>query len=171
MTIKKAIEKLPALNMLTYKNSFVSGDSQSDIKIHYYFNRENGRFYAKVYFTPRTQGPPQHVHGGAISAVLDETMGGAAWINGYAVVTARLSVNFIIPIKIDTELFIEAWIEKIEKKNVFMKGRMIGENNITYAEATGVFRILSLPILKKMGSLPENYFEKIETELQIKFKT
>lgn len=171
MTIKKAIEKLPALNMLTYKNSFVSGDSQSDIKIHYYFNCENGCFYAKVYFTPRTQGPPQHVHGGAISAVLDETMGGAAWINGYAVVTARLCVNFIIPIKIDTELFIEAWLEKIEGKNVFIKSRMIGENNNAYAEANGVFKILPLPILKKMGNLPANYFEKIETELQIKFKT
>jgi acyl-coenzyme A thioesterase PaaI-like protein len=170
MSIHKKIEKLPTLAMMTYKDSYVSGDSQSDIKIQYYFNRKDGRFYSKVYFTEKTQGPPQHVHGGAISAVLDETMGGAAWMNGYPVVTTQLSINFIKPIKLNNELFVEAWLTKIDKKKVFIKSRMIGDNNVTYAESDGIFIILSLHLLKKMGNLPENYFEKIETEIQIKFK-
>ena len=74
-------------------------------------------------------------------------------------------------IKLNNELFVEAWIDKLDKKKVFMKSRMIDENNVTYAESDGIFRILSLHILKKMGNLPENYFEKIESELQIKFKS
>ncbi|MAT59812.1 MAG: hypothetical protein CMF23_17700 [Ignavibacteriae bacterium] len=171
MKIKNEIDKLTELTLLNYKDSFVSGDSQSDIKVSYYFNRNNGLFYSKVFFTSNTQGPPQHVHGGAISAVLDETMGGAAWMNGYPVVTTHLSINFIKSIKLNNELFVEAWIDKLDKKKVFMKSRMIDENNVTYAESDGIFRILSLHILKKMGNLPENYFEKIESELQIKFKS
>jgi len=170
MKIKNIIEKLSALNMSIYKNSFVSGVSQNDIKIQYYFNRDNGRFYSKVFFTAKTQGPPQHVHGGAIAAVLDETMGATAWINGHTVVTNNLSVNFIKPIKLNSELFTEAWIEKIEKKKVFIKSRMIGDNNITYAESDGVFTNLSLPLLRKMGGLLPDYFKKVEDELQIKFK-
>ncbi len=170
MTIKNTIEKLPPFNMLIYKDSFVSGDSQSDIKIQYYFDHENGHFYSKVFFTSKTQGPPQHVHGGAISAVLDETMGAAAWLNGYTAITTHLSVNFIKPIKLNSELFVEAWIENIEKKKVFIKSKMIGDNNITYAESDGVFRILSLPLLRKMGELLPDYFKNIEDELHIIFK-
>lgn len=170
MRIKSEIDKLTELTMLNYKDSFVSGISQSDIKIHYYFNRENGFFYSKVFFTSNTQGPPQHVHGGAISAVLDETMGGAGWLNGYPIVTSHLSIKFLKPIRLNSELFVETQLEKIEKRKVFIKGKMEGSNNVIYAESEGIFTLIPISLIKKRGELPSNYFEKIENELHIKFK-
>jgi len=170
MQIKNEIEKLTELTMLNYKDSFVSGNSQSNIKIHYYFNRENGLFYSKVFFTSNTQGPPQHVHGGAISAVLDETMGGAGWLNGYPIVTSHLSIKFLKPIRLNSELFVESQLEKIEKRKVFIKGKMEGSNNVIYAESEGIFTLIPISLIKKRGELPSNYFENIESELQIKFK-
>lgn len=171
MSIRKEIEKLPTLTMMTYKDSFVSGDSQSDIKTEYYFNNKNGRFYSKVYFTEKTQGPPQHVHGGAISAVLDESMGGAAWMNGYPVVTSHLSIKYMKPIRINSELFVETWLDRIEKKKIFIKGRMEGSNNVIYAESEGTFTLIPISLIKKRGGVPSNYFERIEDELQIKFNS
>ena len=170
MGIRNEIDKLTELTMLNYKDSFVSGDSQSDIKVSYYFNRNNGLFYSKVFFTSNTQGPPQHVHGGAISAVLDEAMGGAGWLNGYPVVTSHLSIKFLKPIKINSELFIETRLEKIEKKKVIIRGKMEGINNIIYAESEGIFTFIPISLMKKRRELPSDYFEKIENELQIKFK-
>ena len=48
--------------------------------IHYFRTGPDRSLRAKVLFGPGTQGPPGHAHGGSMAAVLDEAMGGAAWM-------------------------------------------------------------------------------------------
>ncbi|HGY11225.1 MAG TPA: hypothetical protein ENK36_02525, partial [Desulfobacterales bacterium] len=75
MDIQKRIKELKPLQMNHQFSSFVSTDTEDRIKIQYYFERHSGHFLSRVIFGQKSQGPPGHVHGGAIASVLDETMG------------------------------------------------------------------------------------------------
>ncbi len=76
--------------------SFVSGGgNRGRLKVQYYCSGEKDTVYTDVCFGPYTEGPPGHVHGGCISAVLDETMGLTAWYFGHAVLSVSLDVKFL----------------------------------------------------------------------------
>ena len=161
MNVFEKIKDLSPLPMDAYKQSFVSGEQQNRIKVQYYFNRENSHFYAKVFFGNNVQGPPNHVHGGATSSVLDEAMGGAAWMNGYPGVTVQLRVNFYEPIKLNTEVLVDAWVDKVKGKKVWIKSTLTRTDNILCADAVGIFFLLSKERFQEMGNIPDEYFDQI----------
>ncbi len=169
MNIREEINKLEPLNLFLYERSFVSGREQKSFKVTYYFNKTTKHLYASVLFTDDAQGPPNHVHGGVTAAILDEALGGAAWLNGFPVVTAQLTLNFKKPIKISTEIFVDSWVDNTEDKKVYLKGIVVDENESLYAEASGIFLIQKLELFKKMGDLPDDYFEKVMKNLNINF--
>ena len=147
--------------MDAYKQSFVSGDQQDRIKVEYFFNQNSGHFYAKIYFGNNTQGPPNHVHGGAISSVLDEAMGGAAWLNGYPGVTIQLKVSFHEPLKLKSEVLIDAWVDKVKGKMVWINSKLTRIDGILCAEAVGTFFLLSKERFQEMGNMPDEFFDNI----------
>ena len=59
-----------------------------------YFTSPEGHLKARAWFGPHTKGPPGHAHGGSMAALLDEVVGGAAWVAGHPVVAATLNVRF-----------------------------------------------------------------------------
>ena len=66
---------------------------------------EGGELYeAYVHFDERHQGGPGIVHGGLVSAVLDEACGLLATWYRFPTVTARIFVRYRHPVPIDTEL-------------------------------------------------------------------
>jgi acyl-coenzyme A thioesterase PaaI-like protein len=156
----KELKDLKPLSMDAYKQSFVSGEQQDRIKVEYYFNHKNGHFYAKVFFGDNVQGPPNHVHGGAIASVLDEAMGGAAWMSGYPAVTIQLKVSFHESIKLRSEVLIDAWVDKVKGKMVWVNSRLNKIDGILYAEAVGTFFLLSKEQFKEMGNIPDEFFDK-----------
>jgi len=162
MSIQKIIEKLEPLPMDKHITSFVSTDSAGRIKIQYYFNNASGHFYARVYFGKKAQGPPGHVHGGAVSSVLDEAMGAAAWMNGYTAMTAKLEINFFKALKLGEEFFVEAWVEKPYDNKIELKGKIISNNNKVFAESTGLFILKSKDYFLAMGEMPQEMFKKIK---------
>lgn len=151
MTIKQQIEKLEPIDKSRLIKSFVSSGEKERIDITYYFNKESGHFFASVIFGKLAQGPPGYAHGGAIASVLDESMGTAAWINGFKVMTATLKVNYYSSVKLDEQLFVETWVDHIEGKKVWMKGKLISENETKlYSESTGLFIILNNEKIKSL---------------------
>jgi acyl-coenzyme A thioesterase PaaI-like protein len=73
--------------------SFVSSDDGDRIRVRYYADLE-GATRARAWFGPGAEGPPGHVHGGALAALLDEAMGMAGLATGRVVVAARIEVDF-----------------------------------------------------------------------------
>jgi acyl-CoA thioesterase FadM len=170
MSIKEIIAQLKPLDFFLYHQSFVSGEKQKSFNVTYYINTETKHFYTKATFTEDAQGPPNHVHGGATAAIFDESLGGTAWYNGFPVFTAQLNLTFKLPIKITTEIFVDSWIEKIEKKKIYLKGIMMDSDENVYAEASGIYLIQDIEIFKQMGNLPDDYFENIKKSLNINFQ-
>lgn len=97
--------------------------------------------YAKAWFGRETQGPPGHVHGGAMAAVLDEAMGGACWMNGHRTVAAKIAVSFLEMVKLETETRVESRIERVDGRKVYVRA-MLFDRERRVAESDGLFIVL-----------------------------
>lgn len=97
------------LAFLALADTFVSGDSSNHrLSIRYYQSETDGSLLGRVLFGPGTQGPPDHAHGGSMAALLDEAMGGAAWLAGHPVVAAQLNITFRTMLPLGTRCVVRA---------------------------------------------------------------
>lgn len=133
------VQPFPSLDAHSFLVANPSGES---VRIAYFRGPEPGVLYARAWFGRETQGPPGHVHGGAMAAVLDEAMGGACWMNGHRTVAAKISVSFIAMLKLETETTVESRVERIDGRKVYVRARLFGAGATPIAEADGLFIVL-----------------------------
>ncbi len=119
--------------------SFVSGRQQRYIEIQYFRGSKPENFYARVLFHKEAQGATDIVHGGAIAAVFDETMGAICLVLGQPAVTATMTVDYRIPIPVEKEFLVEAHLEKIERRKLFTTARMLDEQQKLFAESKAIY--------------------------------
>ncbi len=132
------------------KPSFVIGDHSKDrLAVKYFIRKEDKRFFGKVYFGQEAQGPPDHAHGGSMAAVLDEAMGFAAWIGGYTVVAAKITVEYFEMLPVGSVVTVEAWIEHVEGRKVRTKARLYNDDK-TFSSSEGLF--INIPA-EKFGDI------------------
>ncbi len=124
--------------------SFVSGEPEGDrIRIKFYRERDReGRRWiarAKFWLGRGAEGPPNHAHGGSVAAILDEILGIAAWINGYPVLAARLSIDFLRPTPLFQELKASGEITAIDSRKIFLRGEVMDGKEQLLAKGEGIF--------------------------------
>lgn len=100
-------------------------------------------------FTPREehQSYPGRLHGGIVSAILDETMGRAIMIgqaHEYWGVTVEISVRFKKPVPLDEELHVIARITRDSKRFFQGSGEILLADGGIAAEARGKYMKLPL---------------------------
>ena len=134
------------------EDSFVSGDSSGRrLSLRYFRHDPDRSLRARVIFGPGTQGPPGHAHGGSMAAVLDEAMGGAAWMQGHPVVAAELTARFKTMLPLGARCVVEAWVSAVDGRKVRVAGRLRqGDGDTAFAEGEAVFITLDP---KKFGAL------------------
>jgi hypothetical protein len=120
------------------------------VRIAYFRKSNQPELYAKAYFGKKTMGPPQHVHGGAMAAALDEAMGAVCWMNGHPVVAATISVKFVSMLKIQTETIVEASIDRVDGRKIFTRAKLIAPAGDVVTEAEGLFIILREETLRAL---------------------
>jgi len=88
------------------------GCGENPIGLHLPRPSEPGRdtYDAELAFDARHQGGPGIVHGGVVSAALDEAVGLLATWYAFPTVTARIFVRYRKPVPIDTVLRLEAHV-------------------------------------------------------------
>lgn len=84
--------------------------------------------------TETYQGYDGIVHGGILSALLDEAMAKLAFELGYNAVTATLNVRFKNPAKVREKLKIRGQITQANRRLVIAKATIHGEDGILIAE-------------------------------------
>ncbi|MEZ5254995.1 MAG: PaaI family thioesterase [Microthrixaceae bacterium] len=99
---------------------------------------EGARVIASATFGAAFEGPPSCVHGGYIAAAFDEVLGAAQSMSGVQGMTANLSVNYRSPTPLMTPLRIEAWLDRIDGRKIFVRGEMYAGDRLT-ADASGLF--------------------------------
>ena len=104
-----------------------------------YFTDPAGHLRARAWFGPHTQGPPGHAHGGSMAALLDEVVGGAAWIAGHPVVAATLQVRFRAMLPLHTVVTATGRVVSASGRRVRVSGELVGPSGTVYADAEGLF--------------------------------
>jgi acyl-coenzyme A thioesterase PaaI-like protein len=100
-------------------------------------SERSDRVVGTVAFTDAHAGAGSAVHGGQVTLLFDEVLGGVA---GYATKsrTASLHVNFRSLTPIGVELSFEAWVDRIEGRKVYAVGRLLDGDRLC-ADAEALF--------------------------------
>jgi acyl-coenzyme A thioesterase PaaI-like protein len=135
--------------------SFVSGDPDGDrLRVRYYRRRADDAFVGKVWFGPGSEGPPGFAHGGSMAAVLDEAMGGAAWLAGHVALAARLTIDFRRPLPLGSVATIETEVTREEERKVHVRG-LLSIGGRSFCEGESLFVEVDPATLGMAGLKPE----------------
>jgi acyl-coenzyme A thioesterase PaaI-like protein len=118
--------------------AFVLDDSEDSIQMALLKSEKHHELLAKVWFGPRTAGPPGHVHGGCQAAVLDEMMGSTCWYWKYKVVAGTIEIKFTDMIPLLHSYSVRGQITRIEGRKIFVEAE-IHNGGKTYAKSQGIF--------------------------------
>ena len=118
-------------------SSFVSG-SKNPQSMRMKPIIKNNIVYAKYIFEDRFAGGPGLVHGGILSAALDDLMGYSTVIHNRMCVTANLEVNYLIPVPVEKEYELFAWVKGIEGKKITTES-IIKKGDNVHVESKGLF--------------------------------
>jgi acyl-coenzyme A thioesterase PaaI-like protein len=135
-------------------NSFVSGVAAAAdrTRVEYFRDRATNHLHATVWFGPHTEGPPASVHGGAIAAVLDEAMGAVCWMNGHAVVGARITINYRHLTPLGFTGYVESWIEQIDGRKISIRSQLRDGEGKVHAEGEALFIELAPDMRAKLDA-------------------
>ena len=147
---------------------FVCGlQNDASLKTRFYeCENPDGEVVLLAIATPeqRHQSYPNRMHGGVISALLDETIGRAVQITHPDIwgVTVDLNVKYKKPTPLDQPLYIEAKITEIKTRGAF--GTFAGEGKLFTADGTicataeAKYFILPPDKIAEGGLTPDNWF-------------
>ncbi|WP_165964393.1 PaaI family thioesterase [Actinomadura sp. KC216] len=96
---------------------------------------------------PEFVNPHGTVHGGFVTAMLDECMGSAVvglYEARYLPATVSMSTDFIRPVPVG-KVFSKGRVTAILGKSAFLEARLTDAQEQTLARATGVYRLLPWP--------------------------
>jgi uncharacterized protein (TIGR00369 family) len=131
---RKAMKKQPNSQMC-----FVCGlENPIGLKMAFYQDDE-GRVVAR--FTPgqEHQGYPGTVHGGIVTALLDETLGRVAIAQERWMATGRLNIRFRQPIPLGESLTVIGQVVSWKKQLLEARGEIRLADDSVGAEASGTF--------------------------------
>lgn len=121
-----------------YPYCFVCGDKNKiGLKVEFFF--EDGK--AKAQYTPTAEfeGYKDILHGGILSALLDEVMIYSIIAQGIITVTVQMEVRFKKPAKIGETLFLEGHVTEDKGKILHTEGKVFKQNGTIVAESRGKF--------------------------------
>ncbi|MBA4862415.1 PaaI family thioesterase [Streptomyces sp. PSKA54] len=90
---------------------------------------------------PAHQGAPGLAHGGVLATALDETLGSLNWLLRVVSVTGRLETDFLLPVPVDTVLYLEAEVTAVAGRKIYSTatGRIGGPDGPVAVRADAVF--------------------------------
>ena len=120
---------------------FLKSQERDEHQFEEYFKEKEGDGDLLMRFTPgiTAEGPPGHCHGGFVATFLDECMGGCAWWNAYVVLAGNLNIKYRKPVPLNDTYYCVATVERVEKRRVYMTGKLYNRDGVVMAEGTGVF--------------------------------
>ncbi len=133
---------------LGYEMNPVFGRS-NPIAPHFNIWIDNDRAYGQVRMDWQYEGPPNSVHGGFVGALFDQFLGVAQKMTGQPGFTGTLTVRYIKPTPIDTDLRLEGWVDRIDGRKNYMVSEMWAGDVLT-ARCDGVFISVTSDVIKKL---------------------
>lgn len=119
-------------------SSFVGGNWMNGFGVS--FQKQGDAFAAQYTFKPHQEGPSTIAHGGAVAALVDESMTAAVFKSGYApAYTVNLNISYRAPIYIGEQVQIFARIVDIDGRKISLKTEILLPSGTLSTEADGLF--------------------------------
>ena len=99
---------------------------------------KDDRAYGKVTAGWAYEGPPGTLHGGYVAAIFDQFLGMAQVMGKQPGMTGILTTRYHQRTPLNTELRLEAWIEKLDGRKTMVRGEMYAGDIMT-ASCDGLF--------------------------------
>ena len=139
-----------------FQQNWVHGlRNKSGLQLQYHLERDlaANRHCVAALWTPGDDhvGFPGFVHGGLLSAILDDVMGRATALLKRWVVTGRLEVRYRSGAKVGVPLRVEGWMTALDRRVVGCQGRLSSDDQVV-AEATGTYLPITAELQREMLS-------------------
>jgi acyl-coenzyme A thioesterase PaaI-like protein len=114
------------------------GDNPTGIRLPQPNGEGADSYEATFRFDERHQAAPGLVHGGLVSAALDEACGLLATWHRFPSVTARIFVRYRRPVQINRDLTVRSWVTDARGRRTHVDGQLVDGDEIL-AEAKAAF--------------------------------
>ena len=119
---------------------FVCGNENPHaMGITWWVDDEKGILTSEFTLTIAQQGPPEHAHGGASAAILDEAMGLIVWAAGHKVAAVNLEINYHRPLPLNQPLTLETRITQMDERKIFSTGEIYLPDKTVSVSGRGIY--------------------------------
>ncbi|SRR5581483_1349069 len=115
---------------------------------------EQGILTSEFTLNDAQQGPPDHAHGGASAAILDEAMGLVVWAAGLKVAAVNLEINYHKPLPLRQPLTVEARITERDERKIFSTGEIKLSDGTIAVSGRGIY-VPAPHLFEKVGLINE----------------
>jgi len=126
--------------IINYAGCFVCGqDNQAGLKLDFFYDQNKHLAWAEFQPEEQFEGYRDILHGGIISALLDEVMVKAIMHDNILAVTMKLTVEFKQPARIGEKLRAEGWVTGRKGQAFLAEGRLTGDGGRLIAISSGIY--------------------------------
>jgi uncharacterized protein (TIGR00369 family) len=126
------------------------GANDGGMKLTFEQDNEKRRIVGRFVLGERYQGGGGMAHGGIIATLLDEAMGKVCRFRQVRAVTAELSVEYLKPVSVQSEIVVEGWETERKGRNLFHAGEIRNAAGDVLARGKGRFVIIGEAAGKKV---------------------
>jgi uncharacterized protein (TIGR00369 family) len=126
------------------------GGNPRGMKLAFEMDESSRRVIGRFRLGPEYQGASGFIHGGIIATVLDEVMSKVSRFSNVRAVTAELTVEYLLPVRVDEELRAEGFATRREGRQLYHEGEIRDAVGNLLARGRGRFVIID----------PERYNKK-----------
>ena len=120
------------------------------MKLIFEMDESSQRVVGRFRLGPEYQGATGFIHGGIIATLLDEVMSKVSRFSNVRAVTAELTVEYLLPVRVDEELRVEGFATRREGRQLYHEGEIRDATGNLLARGRGRFVIID----------PERYNKK-----------
>src|SRR5438874_4095738 len=118
------------------------GANEGGMKLTFEQHAESRKIIGRFVLGDRYQGGGGMAHGGIIATLLDEAMGKVCRFREVRAVTAELSVEYLKPVNVQSEIVVEGRETEQKGRNLFMTGEI--RNGVGEVLARGKGRFVGI---------------------------
>ena len=136
---KEETAQLVPLGHGTQNGCFGCGDANAaGLQLRFFVDPAGG-VVCRLQLAKRFQGPPGYAHGGIIATILDEAMSKANRRRNVYAMTRQMSVEYLRPVPLETELVLEGQAEAEDRRKHRCEATLRDAEGRVLATATGLF--------------------------------
>ena len=118
------------------------GDNAAGMKLTFEQDNISRKIVGRFVLGERYQGGGGFAHGGIIATLLDEAMGKVCRFHEVRAVTAELTVEYLKPVNVQTEIVVEGRETEQKGRNIFMTGEIRNGVGEVLARGRGRFVVI-----------------------------